>query len=172
MKRVCSSKPRRGGASRSWWRAQPIREEDGTIIGAVEIFSDDTAASEARRKNEAMNRLAFLDHLTDLPNRRFMEMSLHTVLAEYQVHKESFGVLMIDFDRFKEINDSFGHSCGDQALQQLAQKLASWFRPTDVVGRWGGDEFLAIIASVEKQDLAKVGGTNRRNDGADLGSHR
>jgi diguanylate cyclase (GGDEF)-like protein/PAS domain S-box-containing protein len=137
-------------------RAQPIREDDGTIIGAIEIFSDDTAASEARRKNEAMNRLAFLDHLTQLPNRRFMEMSLHTALAEYQVHKESFGVLMIDFDRFKEINDSFGHCCGDQALQQLAQKLAGWFRPTDVVGRWGGDEFLAIIANVDKQNLQNL----------------
>jgi diguanylate cyclase (GGDEF)-like protein/PAS domain S-box-containing protein len=137
-------------------RVQPIRGDDGAIVGAIEIFSDDTARSEARRKTEAMNRLAFLDHLTQLPNRRFMEMSLDTALTEYQVHQESFGILMIDFDWFKEINDSYGHLCGDHALQQLAQTLAGWFRPTDVVGRWGGDEFLAIIGNVNKVNLQNL----------------
>ena len=136
-------------------RVQPLRDASGAVIGAIEIFSDDSAHHEARRKTEAMNRLAFLDHLTQLPNRRFVEMSARTALTEYQVHHDPFGVLMIDLDRFKEINDAYGHSCGDRALVQVAQTLTGSLRPTDVVGRWGGDEFLAIVRNVS-QDVLKV----------------
>jgi len=69
-----------------------------------------------------MKRLAFLDHLTQLPNRRFLEMSLSTALAEYQVHKDPFGVLAFDLDKFKTINDSYGHEYGDRALQEVARR--------------------------------------------------
>ena len=134
-------------------RIQPIRGADGSIIGAVEIFSDDSAQTEALRKAEALNRLAFLDHLTQLPNRRFLEMSINTALGEYQVHRDPFGVLMIDLDQLKNINDSFGHSCGDRALQEVAMTLAGSLRPTDTVGRWGGDEFLAITGHVDHELL-------------------
>ena len=92
-------------------RVQPMRAADGTVIGAIEIFSDNSAEIEALRKTKAMNRMAFLDHLTQLPNRRFLQMSLQTALTEFRVHKESVGVLVIDLDMFKGINDSYGHSC-------------------------------------------------------------
>lgn len=118
-------------------RVQPIRDAGGAIIGAVEIFSDDSARNEARRMTEAMKRLAFLDHLTQLPNRRFMEMSLRTALTEYQEHKDPFGLMLIDIDGFKAINDSFGHSCGDRTLQEVALTLIGSLRPTDTLGRWG-----------------------------------
>jgi diguanylate cyclase (GGDEF)-like protein/PAS domain S-box-containing protein len=137
-------------------RAQPIWATDGTLIGAVEIFSDDSARQEARRKTEAMERLAFLDQLTQLPNRRFLEMSLHTALSEYEVHRDPFGVLMIDLDRFKEINDSFGHAYGDRALVEMARTLTGSLRPTDTVGRWGGDEFLAIVRNVNSVFLKEL----------------
>jgi diguanylate cyclase (GGDEF)-like protein len=137
-------------------RVQPIRDADGSIVGAVEIFSDDSAQNDARRRIEAMNRLAFLDHLTQLPNRRFVEMSLHTALAESQVHGDPFGLLLIDIDGFKAINDSFGHSCGDRALQETARTLTGALRPTDTVGRWGGDEFLAIVRNVNKDVLGEL----------------
>ena len=135
-------------------RVQPIRDVDGSVTGAIEIFSDDSAQHEARRKTKALERMAFLDHLTQLPNRRFLEMSIRTALAEFEVHKDPFGVLLIDLDRFKGINDSFGHSCGDRALQEAAKTLTGLMRPTDIVGRWGGDEFLAIAGNVDKQILA------------------
>jgi diguanylate cyclase (GGDEF)-like protein/PAS domain S-box-containing protein len=134
-------------------RVQPIRDSRGSILGAIELFSDDSAQHEARRKTEAMNRLAFLDHITQLPNRRFMEMTAQTALSEYQVHKDPCGALMIDLDKFKEINDAFGHSSGDRALQQVAQTLIGSLRPTDTVGRWGGDEFLAIVRNIDKETL-------------------
>lgn len=137
-------------------RVQPIRGPEGEIIGAIEIFSDDSARNEAQRKTEAMNRLAFLDHLTQLPNRRFLEMSLRTALIEFQEHKDPFGLLMIDLDGLKAINDSFGHSCGDRALQEAARTLTGSLRPTDTVGRWGGDEFLAVIRNVSKDVLSRL----------------
>lgn len=137
-------------------RVQPMRETDGTIIGAIEIFSDDSAEVEAHRKTEAMIRLAFLDHLTQLPNRRFMEMSLQTALGECQVHKDPLGVLVIDLDEFKAINDNFGHTSGDRALQKAATTLVGSLRPTDTVGRWGGDEFLAIVRNVNADVLKRL----------------
>jgi len=137
-------------------RVQPMRGADGSIIGAIEIFSDDSAEIAARRRYEAMSRLAFLDHLTQLPNRRFMEMSLQTELSEYQVHKDTLGVLVIDIDGFKAINDCFSHSCGDRALQEAAKTLTGSLRPPDIVGRWGGDEFLAIARNVSRELLSKL----------------
>ena len=137
-------------------RVQPMRGADGSIIGAVEIFSDDSVQSDVRRKAEAMKRMAFLDHLTQLPNRRYLEMSIRTALSEFEVHKDPFGVLVIDLDRFKNINDSFGHSCGDLALQEVAKTLTGALRPEDTVGRWGGDEFLAIVRNVDVENLRKL----------------
>lgn len=134
-------------------RAQPMRGTDGSIIGALEIFCDDSAHSEALRRTAEMARLAFLDHLTQIPNRRFVEMSLHSWLSEFQVHKDPFGILLLDLDHFKTINDSFGHCCGDRVLQQVAKTLAGSIRPSDIVGRWGGDEFLALVRNVNLQTI-------------------
>jgi diguanylate cyclase (GGDEF)-like protein/PAS domain S-box-containing protein len=134
-------------------RMRPVLGPDGAIVGAIEIFSDDTAHTDAQRLTDEMRRMAFLDHLTQLPNRRFMEMSLQTALSEYQVHQNPVGVLYIDLDHFKRINDHFGHSVGDRVLQEVAKSLAGGLRPTDVVGRWGGDEFMAIVKGVNLELL-------------------
>jgi len=137
-------------------RVQPIREADGSIIGAVEIFSDDSVRHAAQRKTAEMERLAFLDQVTQLPNRRYVEMSLQTVLSEYQVHKDPFGVLVIDLDRFKAINDRFGHATGDRALREAAKTLLAALRNTDIVGRWGGDELIAVVRHVNSEILKSL----------------
>ena len=137
-------------------RVEPLRDADGTIVGAIEIFTDDSAQVESRRKAASLKKLAFLDHLTQLPNRRFVEMSLDTALAEFHVHKDPFGLLAFDLDMLKTINDSHGHECGDRALQELAKTVASSLRPADIVGRWGGDEFLAILRNVNLEMLTKL----------------
>jgi len=137
-------------------RVQPLREADGAIIGAVQIFSDDTVEQDARREIEEMGRLAFLDQVTQLPNRRFVEMSLLTAVSEFHIHKEPFGVLVIDLDRFKAVNDSFGHASGDHALMQVAKTLTGTLRPSDIVGRWGGDEFIAVVHHVNSEILCHL----------------
>jgi len=135
---------------------QPIRAASGSIIGAVEIFRDDSAWNEAQRKSEAMERMALLDPLTKVANRRCLDMSLTTAMREYKVTKVPFGVLVVDVDRFKTINDTFGHNCGDFALKQMAKTLVGTLRPTDIAGRWGGDEFLAIVRNVSLEVLGEL----------------
>lgn len=137
-------------------RVQPLRDSKGAIIGAIEIFSDASAQTDAERKVDSMRKLAFLDHLTRHPNRRFMEMTLDSALREFRVHKDSPGILLIDLDEFKAINDKYGHSCGDRALQQVALTLSGALRPTDIVGRWGGDEFLAIVYGADRSGVAQL----------------
>jgi diguanylate cyclase (GGDEF)-like protein/PAS domain S-box-containing protein len=137
-------------------RTDPIRADDGSIIGAMQVFTDDSARQDARRKAEDMERLAFLDDVTQLPNRRFLNLALQTALAEYRLHQEAFGVLLIDIDDFKTVNDRFGHSVGDRALREIAMTLVGALRPTDVVGRWGGDEFLAIVRHVNPEILRNL----------------
>jgi diguanylate cyclase (GGDEF)-like protein len=83
-------------------------------------------------------------------------MSLQTALTEYRTHKEPFGLLVIDLDRFKAINDSFGHATGDHALLEVAKTLQGTLRPTDIVGRWGGDEFIAIVHHVSNEILMQL----------------
>lgn len=133
-----------------------IRAVDGSIVGAVEFFKDDSAGNEARRKSAAMERLAFLDPLCHIPNRRFLAMSLDTAMREYRVTKVPFAVMMIDLNGFKTINDLFGHTSGDHALEQVAKILVRTLRPTDTVGRWGGDEFLAIIRNANNEILGML----------------
>jgi diguanylate cyclase (GGDEF)-like protein/PAS domain S-box-containing protein len=137
-------------------RAQPLRAKDGSIIGAIEIFSDDSAQSEALRRTEEMRRMALLDHLTHLPNRRFLELSLQYAMNVFHTTGTPFGILLLDIDRFKEINDRFGHTAGDRALQEIARSLMASFRPTDVIGRWGGDEFVAVIMNASLDLLEEL----------------
>lgn len=137
-------------------RVQPMKDAQGTVIGAIEIFSDGTAQNESRRKAEAMRRMAFIDHLTQLPNRRFLEMTVQTAHTEFMVHGDAFGLLVIDLDGFKRVNDNYGHSSGDRALEEVGRTLLSALRPTDTVGRWGGDEFLAIVRNVNAQSLESL----------------
>ena len=126
-------------------RVQPIRSADGSIVGAVEVFNDISVHYAERVKADEMERLAFLDALTLLPNRRYLEMTLEKELEKYQLQGEPFGVLVIDIDSFKSINDDFGHMYGDHALEKVGRTISTVFRSSDVTGRWGGDEFLAIV---------------------------
>jgi diguanylate cyclase (GGDEF)-like protein len=130
---------------------QPLRDKDGSVIGAIEIFRDDTAQTEALRRIEELRKMALLDPLTQLPNRRFMELSLQCAMNEFHSMGMQFGLLVFDLDGFKDTNDRFGHAAGDRVLREVARSLAASLRPTDVVGRWGGDEFIAVIhnASLE-----------------------
>jgi len=137
-------------------KVQPLRATDGSIIGAIEIFSDDTAQTEALRRIEVMRKMALLDHLTQLPNRRFLELSLQGAMNEFQAMGIQFGLLVFDLDQFKKINDQFGHFVGDRVLREVAQSLAASLRPTDVVGRWGGDEFIAIIHNARLDLLGEL----------------
>ncbi len=107
----------------------------------------------ARRSAEArLQHIAFHDSLTGLPNRsRFHEHLVQAIEASKQEPERRFAVMFLDFDRFKLINDSMGHSAGDAFLVQVARRIREHVRPGDVVARLGGDEFAVLCENLERE---------------------
>jgi len=139
-------------------RVSPIESEKREVIGAVEIFSDNSASHSIKRRADELEKLAFLDPLTQVANRRYLEIRLQTALREYELHGDAFGLLLIDLDYFKQINDKDGHEAGDRALVGVALTLGGALRSTDTLGRWGGDEFMAVVGHVDRGDLSRLAG--------------
>ncbi|MBI5502086.1 MAG: diguanylate cyclase [Deltaproteobacteria bacterium] len=126
-------------------RVQPLRGGDGRVIGAVETFADSTEELAALRQVEELQAIAFIDPLTGVGNRRHAEQTLHARLEELRRYGWSFGVLFLDIDHFKEVNDEFGHEVGDRVLRMVARTLSGSLRSFDFLGRWGGEEFVCVI---------------------------
>jgi diguanylate cyclase (GGDEF)-like protein/PAS domain S-box-containing protein len=137
-------------------RISAMKDEEGKIVGAVEAFSDNSANLQMAQRLAQMEQLALLDSLTGLANRRYLESMMQSRLEELCRNDWHFGVLFIDIDNFKSINDRYGHDVGDQVLQMTSKTLGVTSRYFDVVGRWGGEEFVAIIANVEEKALREV----------------
>jgi len=127
-------------------RAAPLRDKQGNIIGAVETFSNNAAFITTRRELREMRHNAFTDRLTDIGNRRYLEGRLRAVIADFNhTNGGGAGLLFIDVDHFKNINDAYGHEVGDKVLHMVASSLKHNLRATDMLGRWGGEEFIAIV---------------------------
>ena len=126
-------------------RTSPVRDEQGTIRGAVEIFNDNSNSLQILQDYERLKQEAFLDPLTSVGNRRYGEITLATRIYELQTHAIPFGVLFMDIDHFKSVNDRFGHKVGDDALVMVAKSISISLRKIDVVARWGGEEFVVIL---------------------------
>lgn len=137
-------------------RTMPLRDDGGAINGAVEIFSSRSYQKDMLERISQLEREALIDPLTNLVNRRHLEASLDTRLAEQQRYGWRFGVLFIDIDHFKRVNDSHGHEVGDLLLRLVAMTLSNSMRPFDLVGRWGGEEFVAIVTKVTPQQLEHI----------------
>ena len=132
----------------------PIHNRDGRVSGAVIVFHD---VSEARAMAQKMSHLAQHDFLTGLPNRVLLSERLSQSIGQAQRHHKQVGVLYLDVDYFKNVNDSLGHVIGDQLLQSVAGRLLNCVRSTDTVCRHGGDEFVILLTEMERpQDAAQV----------------
>lgn len=99
---------------------------------------------ELRRRTEELDRQTRTDHLTGLHNRRHLEEHLHGLLSSSRRHSYPVTVLLVDIDHFKRVNDTAGHEVGDQVLREVAQRMTAVVRTEDVLGRWGGEEFLLL----------------------------
>ena len=108
-----------------------------------------SSRAELRVANRSLDRLARIDALTELYNRRQIQQSLDEAFANADRHGQPLSVLMIDIDHFKAINDAHGHDTGDEALRLVAATVRSTLRTGDMVGRWGGEEFLAVLPSTD-----------------------
>jgi diguanylate cyclase (GGDEF)-like protein/PAS domain S-box-containing protein len=111
-------------------------------IGAVTVVTDIT---ERKRAEQTLAHQALHDALTELPNRVLMHDRLEQALRASLRSQSSGAVAMIDLDRYKEVNDSYGHDAGDRVLQKVAQRLNASLRVSDTVARWGGDEFSVLL---------------------------
>jgi diguanylate cyclase (GGDEF)-like protein/PAS domain S-box-containing protein len=130
-------------SGREFWlllSAQPIRY-GGTVGLLVALANID----DRKRMQEDMRRKAMHDQLTGLPNRAMFLESLEHAVRKARRRQGRFSVLFVDLDHFKDVNDTLGHTAGDQLLQSVAERLTSAVRQSDLVARMGGDEFVVLI---------------------------
>ena len=137
-------------------RVSTIKNDAGEVIGGIELFSDISHLQANELRIKELEKLALLDNLTQLANRHYIDRELLSKLEEYQRYSIPFGVLLMDIDHFKRVNDTYGHDVGDKVLQCVANTLVATSRPFDLYGRWGGEEFIGIIRNVNLKDLEVV----------------
>jgi diguanylate cyclase (GGDEF)-like protein/PAS domain S-box-containing protein len=138
-------------------RSAAIRDETGGIVGAVETFQDETAHVETLQRVEELRQLTYLDALTGAGNRRYAEAELGVRLAELKRHGFPFGLRFVDVDHFRKANDIHGHEAGDAVLRIVASTFRHAARTHDLVGRWGGEEFLVVAAHAPPGTLQAIG---------------
>ena len=144
---------------RSCW-SMPVYNRDGRVIGTFALSSFEkrlpstfhdrllkmcSSAVSILLERKELRRLSVTDKLTGLWNRVKLDQGLHAQRASYSVYKETYSVMIIDIDHFKNINDSYGHNVGDAVLVDIADVLRNSIRPRDLVGRWGGEEFMVLL---------------------------
>lgn len=142
-------------------KVSPIYD-NGKIVGAVEVF-EKVGGGEEFYANDTLDEkdysvkdlkiLAMYDQLTALPNRRYLENFLKTRLMEYELLQIKFGILYMDIDNFSHLNNTYGHDLGDRILQMVAKTFVNVTRKTDLIGRWGGEEFVAIFSMISRIEL-------------------
>ena len=136
-----------------WLTISTIRDDAGRLRQHIGLFSDIT------RRKEAEERVHFLAHhdaLTGLPNRSLLGDRLGQAVLRSRRSKKTTAVLMLDLDRFKEVNDSLGHPAGDRLLKDVAQRLSGCVRESDTVSRLGGDEFVVVLAETAGPEAAEI----------------
>lgn len=126
----------------------PVRDEQGEITHFVASEADIT---ERKRAEQEITRMALEDHLTGLPNRRAAEDRLELEWNRARRQRGTFALAVVDIDRFKLINDQYGHHVGDQVLRQVAEIMATTLRGGDWMARWGGEEFLVCFHDLDCQ---------------------
>lgn len=142
------------------------RIEEGDFTHAVEIRGKDEIAELARRfdrmrkglaaREEQITRLAYRDALTDLPNRILFNDRLGVAMEAAKREHGPLAVLLLDLDRFKQINDTLGHQTGDQVLQQTAKRLGTLVRKSDTIARLGGDEFIVLVGDCDTEEAREI----------------
>ncbi len=133
----------------------PLRREDGSIYALCGISTDIT---ERKDIEEHMQHMAQYDALTHLPNRALFNDRLQQAIAAAQRNKAHLALMFIDLDKFKPVNDTYGHGVGDLLLKDVALRIQDCLRESDTAARIGGDEFVILLPTIgTQQDASKVG---------------
>lgn len=142
-----------GTAIAGWAKAIAIRHENDAIAHYLVFWSD---VSELKAREAEISARLRNDPLTGLPDRGVIEDRLDHAMLRMRRTGHRIGILFIDLDRFKHVNDHYGHAAGDSVIKGVASRLAGAVRAADTVGRLGGDEFLVILESVSDHDAARI----------------
>ncbi|AGA89779.1 PAS domain S-box/diguanylate cyclase (GGDEF) domain-containing protein [Thioflavicoccus mobilis 8321] len=133
-----------GQIAPQWLNINAVRNDVGQVTHYVGVFSD---ISDIKRSEAQIERLAHRDPLTNLPNRLLFRTLFEQALSRAQTNNSQVGMLLVDLDAFRHINDSLGHGIGDQVLCEVASRLTALVRPEETVARLSGDEFAVQIES-------------------------
>ena len=137
-------------------RIAPIKDSEKQVVVAVEICGEGSPKFTLQQKFREMKDLALLDPLSEIGNRRFLEMNIKGKIEELERYKWPFGIIFADIDHFKRINDTYGHDSGDRVIQIVSRTMSNSLRSFDIIGRWGGEEFVAVVVNVQEEELYTV----------------
>ncbi len=133
------------------------RYEEQLILANEKLEAEvEQRTLELKHALKTMERISIIDKLTDIYNRHKLDHELNKELLKAERYGHEFGILLLDIDNFKQINDSLGHQAGDEVLIEFAQQLKHCLRQTDTLGRWGGDEFLIIAPNSNAESLTML----------------
>jgi diguanylate cyclase (GGDEF)-like protein len=134
---------------------KPIHEKEfiARITVGLRILALEQLLQETNRR---LQNLAITDELTGLLNRRALFAELKKDTSRFIREQKPFYIIMLDIDHFKKVNDNYGHQAGDKVLHELAKRLEKTLRPYDIIGRYGGEEFLIAVGNITKQNVIKL----------------
>lgn len=131
--------------------------DEGEIVGAIEVFTQNSPKVYDDNLVEHLSGIAMHDQLTQLPNRRYLESFLEYKLTEHNRFGKQFAVLFADIDNFSKFNNQYGHDTGDAVLTNIAASINRSMRSADLVGRWGGEEFIGIYTITKDYEPPIIG---------------
>lgn len=137
-------------------KASPMRDDQGVIVGAVEVFSPAVKDADALKEMEELRQEVLTDGLTGIANRRYADIAMERLDSVMRDSQSRLGVMFIDLDRFKQVNDTWGHAVGDRVLGMVARTLEASLRPMDVLCRWGGEEFVVLVPNSSVEGLSAL----------------
>ena len=142
-------------------RTGPLKDRQDQVVGGIELFTDLSNILANNSRVRELEQLALLDNLTQLANRPYLLREIEARFEEMRRYGIPFGLLFMDIDFFKRFNDTYGHDVGDEVLKLVANTFVANSRAFDVYGRWGGEEFVGVIRSIDAEDLAALGNRMR-----------
>jgi len=131
-------------------RVMPLIDSNETIKGAIEFFMERNTKAMSKEVINELIRYSFLDKVTDLPNRRYIEMKLNSIIEEANKNKIPFGIIVFEVVHLKELNQKYGDATVDKLLKMLSKTISINIGSNAVVGRWSSNRFMIILSDIKK----------------------